>query len=146
MKSGGHEVAPFCLLVRRRGAVQGKLFKDPFHDASGKALQELHEAQKGGVLDAISAAEHKLKALTKKECADDNVLGEEAKHFTSAFDSFLMKMPLGVKGKLARLRAGWVRICLPRRVGKKTLATVIRIDNPMGLIDDLVPVADSPVA
>lgn len=127
-------------------APTGKLFKDPFHDVSGKALQELHEAQKGGVLDAISDAELKLKSLTKKERADDYVLGEEAKHFTSAFDSFLMKMPLGVKGKLARLRAGWVRICLPRRVGKKTLATVIRIDNPMGLIDDLVAVADSPVA
>jgi hypothetical protein len=121
-------------------AVPGKLFKDPFHDASGKALQELHEAQKGGVLDAISAAELKLKALTKKERADDYVLGDEAKHFTSAFESFLMKVPLHAKGKLARFRAEWVRICLPRRVGKKTVATVIRIDNPMGLIDDLVPV------
>ena len=68
------------------------------------------------------------------------VLGGEAKHFTSAFESFLMKVPLHAKGKLARFRAEWVRICLPRRVGKKTLATVIRIDNPMGLIDDLVPV------
>jgi hypothetical protein len=28
---------------------------------------------------------------------------------------------------------------MPRRVGKKTLAAVIRIDNPMDLIDDLVP-------
>ena len=52
-----------------------------------------------------------------------------------------MKVPLHAKGKLARFRAEWVRICLPRRVGKKTLATVIRIDNPMGLIDDLVPVS-----
>ena len=97
-------------------------------------------------MDAISAAEHKLKALTKKERADDYVLREEAKHFTSAFDSFLMKVPLHAKGKLARFRAEWVRICLPSRVGKKTLATVIRIDNPSGLIDDLVPVANSPVA
>ena len=120
--------------------VPGKLFKDPFHDPAGKALQELHEAQKGGVLDAISAAELKLKAITKKERADDYVLGEEAKHFTSAFDSFLMKVPLCSKGKLARFSAEWVRICCPRRIGKKTLATVIRIDNPMGLIDDLVPV------
>jgi hypothetical protein len=51
-----------------------------------------------------------------------------------------------MNGKLARFRAEWARICLPRRVGKKTLATVIRIDNPMGLIDDLVPVTDAPVA
>ncbi len=121
-------------------APTGKLYKDPFHDASGKALQELHEAQKGGVLDAIFDAELKLKDLTKKERADDYVLGEEAKHFTSAFDSFLMKLPLCSKGKLARFSAEWVRICLPRRLGKKTLATVIRIENPMGLIDDLVPV------
>jgi hypothetical protein len=121
-------------------APAGKLYKDPFHDVSGKAIQELYEAQKGGVLDTISAAELKLKALTKKERADDYVLGEETKHFTSAFDSFLMKVPLHAKGKLARFRAEWVRICLPLRVGKKTLATVIRIDNPMGLIDDLVPV------
>ncbi len=120
-------------------APTGKLYKDPFHDASGKALQELHEARKGGVLDAISAAEHNLMGLTKKERADDYVLGEEAKHFTSALDSFLMKLPLCSKGKLARFSAEWVRICLPRRIGKKTLATVIRIDNPMGLIDDLVP-------
>jgi hypothetical protein len=121
-------------------APTGKLYKDPFHDASGKALQELHEAQKGGVLDVISAAELKLKDLTKKERADDYVLGEEAKHFTSAFDSLLMKVPLCSKGKLARFSAEWVRICLPRRIGKKTLATVIRIENPMGLVDDLVPV------
>jgi len=127
-------------------APAGKLFKDPFHNVSGKALQELHEAQKGGALDAISAAELKLKALTKKERADDYVLGEEAKYFTSAFESLLMKVPLHAKGKLARFRAEWVRICLPRRVGKKTLATVIRIDNPMGLIDDLVPVTAAPVA
>ncbi len=120
-------------------APTGKLYKDPFHDASGKALQELHEARKGGVLDAISAAEHNLMGLTKKERADDYVLGEEAKHFTSALDSFLMKLPLCSKGKLARFSAEWVRICLPRRIGKKTLATVIRIDNPTGLIDDLVP-------
>jgi hypothetical protein len=123
-------------------APTGKLYKDPFHDASGKALQELHEAQKGGVLDAISAAEIKLKVLTKKERADDYVLGEEAKHFTSAFDSFLMKLPLCSKGKLARFSAEWVRICLPRRLGKKTLATVIRIENPSGLIDDLLPVTN----
>jgi hypothetical protein len=121
-------------------APTGKLFKDPFHDASGKELQELHEAQKVGVLDAISDAELKLKDLTKKDRADDYVLGEEAKHFTSAFDSFLMKLPLCSKGKLARFSAEWVRICLPRRLGKKTLATVIRIENPMGLVDDLVPV------
>ncbi len=123
-------------------APTGKLYKDPFHDASGKALQELHEAQKGGVLDAISAAELKLKAITKKERADDYVLGEEAKHFTSAFDSYLLKLPLCSKGKLARFSAEWVRICLPRRIGKKTLATVIRIENPSGLIDDLVPVTN----
>jgi hypothetical protein len=123
-------------------APTGKLYKDPFHDASGKALQELHEAQKGGVLDVISAAELKLKAITKKERSDDCVLGEEAKHFTSAFDSFVMKLPLCSKGELARFSAEWVRICLPRRIGKKTLATVIRIENPMGLIDDLVPVTN----
>jgi hypothetical protein len=120
-------------------APTGKLYKDPFHDPSGNALHELHEAQKAGVLDAISAAELKLKALTKKERADDYVLGEEAKHFTSAFDSLLMKVPLCSKGKLARFSAEWVRICLPRRIGKKTLATVIRIENPMGLVDDLAP-------
>jgi hypothetical protein len=53
-----------------------------------------------------------------------------------------MKLPLCSKGELARFSAEWVRICLPRRIGKKTLATVIRIENPMGLIDDLVPVTN----
>ena len=56
------------------------------------------------------------------------------------FDSLLMKVPMDVKGKLARFRTEWVRICRPRRQGKKTLATVIRIDNPTDIIDDLVPV------
>jgi hypothetical protein len=126
-------------------AQPGKLFKDPFHDESGKALFALHEAQKSGTLDVIAVAELSLKTLTKEVRAEDYVLGEEAKHFTSAFDSFLMKVPMVAKGKLARFRAEWVRICLPRRLGKKTLATVIRIDNPMGLIDDLVPVTDTPV-
>ena len=120
-------------------AEPGKLFKDPFHDASGKALQELHEAQKGGALDAISSAQLKLDKLTKKSRVVDYPLGEDAKYFMSAFDSCLMKVPMEAKGKLARFSTDWVRICLPRRVGKKTLVTVIPIDNPMRLVDDLVP-------
>ena len=120
-------------------AEPGKLFKDPFHGASGKALQELNEAQKGGTLDAISSAQLKLDKLTKKSRVVDYVLGEDSKYFTSTFDSFLMKVPLGANGKLSAFSTDWVRLCLPRRVGKKTLVTVIPIDNPMSLVDDLVP-------
>lgn len=124
----------------------GKLFKDPLHGESGKLLAEFHAAQKDGNLDSLYAVRQKLEKLTKKNRADDYELGEGSKHFTSAFDSLLMKVPMNAKGKLARFRTEWVRLCQPRRVGKKTLVTVIRIDNPEGLIDDLVPVADSPVA
>jgi hypothetical protein len=120
-------------------AEPGKLFKDPLHGEAGKLLAELHAALRDGHLDRIYIARHGLEKLTKKDRADDYVLGEASKHFTSTFDSCLMKVPLDEAGKLARFRAEWVRICLPRRVGKKTLAAVIRIDNPIGLIDDLFP-------
>lgn len=120
-------------------AEPGKLFKDPLHGEAGKLLTDLHAAQKDGRLDNIFTTRHKLEKLTKKDRSDDYVLGEASKHFTSIFDSCLMKVPMDAAGKLARFRAEWVRICMPRRVGKKILATVIRIDNPMDLIDDLVP-------
>ena len=120
-------------------AEPGKLFKDPLHGEAGKLLTDLHDAQRDGRLDNIFTTRQKLEKLTKKDRADDYVLGEASKHFTTIFDSCLMKVPMDAAGKLARFRAEWVRICMPRRVGKKTLATVIRIDNPMDLIDDLVP-------
>lgn len=120
-------------------AEPGKLFKDPLHGESGKLLADLHLAQKAGILDNFFTTQQKLEKLTKKERANDYVLGDTSKHFTSIFDSCLMKVPMDATGKLARFRAEWVRICMPRRVGKKTLAAVIRIDNPMDLIDDLVP-------
>ena len=121
-------------------AEPGKLFKDPFHGDSGKALMNLYAAQKEGGLDAVWVAQLKFQKLMKKDAAFDLILGEEAKHFTSAFDSFLMKVPLGAKGKLAPLRAEWIRMCQPRRIGKKTLVTVIPIANPMDIIEDLVAV------
>ena len=120
-------------------AEPGKLFKDPLHGEAGKLLTDLHAALMDGKLDRIYVARHGFEKLTKKDRADDYVLGEASKHFTSTFDSYLMKVPMDAAGKLARFRAEWVRICMPRRVGKKTLAAVIRIDNPMDLIDDLVP-------
>jgi hypothetical protein len=111
-------------------AKPGKIFQDSFRDDAGRALLDLHKAQKEGVLEAISAAELKWKAQAKDDRVDVYVMGDEAKHFTSSFDSFLMKVPLDAKGKLSRFRAHWIRVCLPRRVGKKTIATVIRIKKP----------------
>ncbi len=124
-------------------AKSGRMFKDLFDDDAGKALMDLHKAQKDGALDAISAAELRWNAQTKDDRIDGYVMGEEAKHFTSAFDSFLMKVPLDAKGKLARFRAHWVRICLPHRAGKKTIGTVVRITRPERLFDHLVPAAES---
>jgi hypothetical protein len=51
-----------------------------------------------------------------------------------------MKVPLGAKGKLMAYETEWVRLCLPKRVGTKTLVAVMPIANPEGLIDDFVPV------
>lgn len=121
-------------------AEPGRLFRDPFHGECGQLLKELHISQRDGSLDALEVTRKKFKKLTKKDRVEDYVLGEESKHFTSQFDSLLMKVPMDAKGKLARFRTEWVRICRPRCQGKKTLATVIRIDNPTDIIDDLVPV------
>ena len=121
-------------------AEPGRLFRDPFHGEGGQLLKDLHVAQREGSLDALQVARTKFEKLTRKDRVEDYVLGEESKNFTSLFDSLLMKVPMDVKGKLARFRTEWVRICRPRRQGKKTLATVIRIDNPTDIIDDLVPV------
>lgn len=118
----------------------GRLFRDPFHCECGQLLKELHVAQKEGSLEALEVTRKKFEKLTRKNRVEDYVLGEESKHFTSLFDAFLMKVPMDAKGKLARFRTEWVRICRPRRQGKRVLATVIRIDNPSGIIDDLVPV------
>jgi hypothetical protein len=121
-------------------AKPGKLFKDPFHDEMGKALLQLHEATKSGNLDQLALAQAKLEGPKKTPIQSDHVLGDEAQYFTSVFDSFLMKVPLGAKGKLMAYETEWVRLCLPKRVGKKTFVAVMPIENPEGLIDDFVPV------
>jgi hypothetical protein len=121
-------------------AKPGKLFEDPFHDEMGKAVLQLHEATKSGSLDQLALAQAKLEELRKIPIQSDHVLGDEAQYFTSAFDSFLMKVPLGAKGKLKAHVTEWVRLCLPKRVGKKTLVTVMPIANPEGLIEDFIPV------
>ena len=118
----------------------GKLFKDPFHDEMGKALLQLHEATKSGNLDQLALAQAKLEGPKKTPIQSDHILGDEAQHFTSAFDSFLMKVPLAAKGKLKAYETEWVRLCLPKRVGKKTLVAVMPIENPEGLIEDFIPV------
>jgi hypothetical protein len=102
-------------------ATPGKLFKDPFHDEMGKALLQLQEATKSGSLDQLDLAQANLEGPKKTPIVSDHVLGDEAKYFTSAFDSFLMKVPLDAKGKLKAYVTEWVRLCLPKRVGKKTL-------------------------
>jgi hypothetical protein len=106
----------------------------------GKAVLQLHEATKSGSLDQLALAQAKLEELRKIPIQSDHVLGDEAQYFTSAFDSFLMKVPLGAKGKLKAHVTEWVRLCLPKRVGKKTLVTVMPIANPEGLIEDFIPV------
>ena len=124
-------------------AKPGKLFKDPFHDEMGKALQQLHEATKSGSLDQLDLAQAKIEGPKKTPIVSDHVLGDEAQYFTSAFDSFLMKVPLDAKGKLKAYVTEWVRLCLPKRVGKKTLVAVMPIENPESLIEDFIPVPDA---
>lgn len=121
-------------------AKPGRLFKDSFHDETGKALLQLHEATKSGNLDLLSDAQAKLEGPKMTPIVSDHVLGDEAKYFTSAFDSFLMKVPLDAKGKLNAHVTEWVRLCLPKRVGKKTLVAVMPIENPRHLIQKFVPV------
>lgn len=120
-----------------------KLFKDPFHDEMGKALLQLHEATKSGSLDQLAIAQAKLEGPKKTPIVSDHVLGDKAQYFTSAFDSFLMKVPLDAKGKLKAYVTEWVRLCLPKRVGKKTLVAVMPIENPESLIEDFIPVPDA---
>jgi hypothetical protein len=124
-------------------ATPGKLFKDPFHDEVGKALMQLQEATKSGSLDQLDLAQANLEGPKKTPIVSDHVLGDEAKYFTSAFDSFLMKVPLDAKGKLKAYVTEWVRLCLPKRVGKKTLVAVMPIVNPESLIEDFIPVPDA---
>lgn len=121
-------------------AQPGELFKDPFHDEKGKALLQFHEAIKSGNLDLLAIAQANLEGPKMTPVVSDHVLGDEAKHFTSAFDSFLMKVPLDAKGKLKAHATEWVRLCLPKRVGKKTFVAVMRIENPESLIEDFIPV------
>jgi len=119
----------------------GKLFKDPFHDEMGKALLQLHEVTKIGNLDLLAIAQAKLEGPKKVPIESDHALGDEAQYFTSSFDSFLMKVPLDAKGKLKAHVTEWVRLCLPKRVGIKTLVAVMPIENPMRLAGKFVPVA-----
>ena len=119
----------------------GKLFKDPFHDEKGKALLQLHEATKSGSLDQLALAQANVEGPKKVPIESDHAFGDEAQYFTSTFDSFLMKVPLDAKGKLKAHATKWVRLCLPKRVGKKTLVAVMPIENPMRLVEKLVPVA-----
>ncbi len=120
-------------------AQPGELFKDPFHDEKGKALLQFHEAIKNGNLDLLAIAQATLEGPKKTPLVSDHLLGDVAKYFNSAFDSFLMKVPLDAKGKLKAHATEWVRLCLPKRVGKKTLVAVMRIKSPESLIEDFIP-------
>lgn len=117
----------------------GRLFHDLFHDESGKALKGFFDAQREGDFRKIASAKAALSKLLRKCKAFDHVVTDDAARFVSNYDSFLMKIPLEATGPMSRHRSEWVRLCLPRIIGKKTVVTAIPIENPRDLIDDLKP-------
>ncbi len=119
----------------------GKLFHDLYHDETGKLVKEIYDAHRNGSFQAISKAEANFAKATKKTRITDYALGEQAAFFTSAYDSFLMKVPLYAKKSLECYRTDWVRLCLPRRLGGKTVVKVIPVKNLHLEVPKLKPVA-----
>ena len=103
----------------------GELFHDLWHDELGQAVKRVIEARKAGALEAIATSEAALAKMEKKLHVGEVTLGEESKYFTSTYDSFLMKVPLSARGALRYYPADWVRLCFPRKVGKKTVVKVL---------------------
>jgi hypothetical protein len=118
----------------------GELFHDLWHDELGQAVKRVIEARKEGALEAIATAEAALAKMEKKLHVGEVTLGEESKHFTSTYDSFLMKVPLSARGFLRHYAADWVRLCFPKKVGKKTVVKVLPAKQIRLEVRQLVPV------
>ena len=118
----------------------GELFHDLWHDEFGQAVKRVIEARKEGVLEAIATAEAALAKMEKKLHDTEVTLGEESKYFTSTYDSFLMKVPLTARGVLGNYAADWVRLCFPRKVGKKTVVKVLPAKQIELEVRQLIPV------
>jgi hypothetical protein len=118
----------------------GELFHDLWHDELGQAVKRVNEARKEGAFEAIATAEAALAKMEKKLHVGEVTLGEEAKYFTSSYDSFLMKVPLSARGFLRNYAADWVRLCFPRKVGKKTVVKVLPAKQIRMEVRQLIPV------
>lgn len=118
----------------------GELFHDLWHDELGQAVKRVNEARKEGALEAIATAEAALAKMEKKLHVCEVALGEESKYFTSTYDSFLMKVPLSARGFLRHYAAEWVRLCFPKKVGKKTFVKVLPAKQIRLEVRQLIPV------
>ena len=118
----------------------GELFHDLWHDELGQTVKRVNEARKEGAFEAIATAEAALAKMEKKLHVAEVTLGEESKYFTNAFDSFLMKVPLSARGALRYYAADWVRLCFPRKVGKKTVVKVLPAKQIKMEVRQLIPV------
>jgi hypothetical protein len=118
----------------------GELFHDLWHDELGQAVKRVNEARKEGAFEAIATAEAALAKMEKKLHVAEVTLGEESKHFTSTYDSFLMKVPLSARGVLRNYAADWVRLCFPKKVGKKTVVKVLPAKQIRMEVRQLIPV------
>lgn len=118
----------------------GELFHDLWHDELGQAVKRVYEARKDGAFEAIATAEAALAKMGKRLHVAEVTLGEESKYFTSAYDSFLMKVPLSARGVLRNYAADWVRLCFPRKVGKKTVVKVLPAKQVRTEVRQLAPV------
>ena len=110
------------------------------HDELGQAVKRVNEARKEGAFEAIATAEAALAKMEKKLHVAEVTLGEESKCFTSTYDSFLMKVPLSARGVLRIYAADWVRLCFPRKVGKKTVVKVLPAKQIRMEVRQLIPV------
>lgn len=122
----------------------GELFHDLWHDELGQAVKRVNEARKEGAFEAMATAEAALAKMERKLHVGEVTLGEESKYFTSTYDSFLMKVPLSARGFLRHHAADWVRLCFPKKVGKKTVVKVLPAKQIRLEVRQLIPVKPDP--
>jgi hypothetical protein len=99
--------------------IPGVFFIDPMKDDVGAELKALNISKENGDEEAIAAAQAKLKKLMRKQKYFDFTFDNSSRLFKSPNESYVIKIPMEGRGKLAKFPAEWVRFCLPSSTGSR---------------------------
>jgi hypothetical protein len=118
--------------------IPGVFFIDPMKDEIGAELNTLNQSKGNADREAIVSAQVKLEKLMRKQKYFDFTFDNSSGLFKSLNESYVMKIPMEVRGKLAKFPTEWVRFCLPNRVGRRIKVRVGLFNMHWNEVSDLI--------